>query len=131
MDLYELQFGKIIILQDDIAEVIINDGIEMDLAMVETYHDFLIDHLVSPFSLLINKINAYTYNFEAQKKIATLPEIKAMAIVAYNRMTEHSTQALINFPRDNRWNVQIFNQRDKALNWLHSQPAASQPANQP
>ena len=35
MELHELPFAKIIILRDDIAEVMINDGVRMDTAMVE------------------------------------------------------------------------------------------------
>jgi len=54
----------------------------MTLDMVEEYHAFLLAHLVSPFSLLINKINSYSYNFDAQINLATLKEIKAMAVVA-------------------------------------------------
>ena len=37
MNLYELPFAKIIILRNDIAEVIINDGIEIDPIMVHQY----------------------------------------------------------------------------------------------
>jgi len=44
MDLHELPFAKIIILREDIAEVIINDGIKMDSEMVDQYHDFLLSH---------------------------------------------------------------------------------------
>lgn len=60
MDLYELSFAKIIILRDDIAEVMINDGVLMDVDMVAKYHEFLLAHLHAPFSLLINKINSYS-----------------------------------------------------------------------
>ncbi|MFC1588898.1 hypothetical protein ACFL3P_01355 [Pseudomonadota bacterium] len=77
MDLHELSFAKIIILHKDIAEVIINEGVEMTEEMVDQYHAFLISHLKQPFALLINKINAYTYNFAAQEKLATLDEISA------------------------------------------------------
>ena len=96
MDLHELSFAKIIILRDDIAEVMINDGIEMNPGMVDQYHDFLLSHLRSPFALLINKVNAYTYSFEAQQKLAS-------------------------FPRDEDWNISIFPDHDQALGWLISE----------
>ena len=64
ISLYILPFAKIIILSDSIAEVIINDKIEMTLAMVEQYHEFLLAHLVSPFSLLINKVNNYNRSYK-------------------------------------------------------------------
>ena len=121
MDLHELSFAKIIILRDDIAEVMINDGVRMNEEMVEQYHDFLLSHLRAPFSLLVNKINSYTYDFHAQEKLATLKEINAMAVVAYNRVTKITTETLASYPRDVKWNLEIFSNRDDALAWLLSE----------
>ena len=118
MKLCELPYAKIILLRDDIAEVIINEGVEMDGGMVDDYHEFLLTNLTSPFSLLINKINSYAYDFEAQKKLATLDQINAMAVVAYSRSTKIATQTLISFPRDHEWNLKLFDDRTEALNWL-------------
>ena len=125
MDLNELPFAKIIILRHDIAEVIINDGVKMDIAMVEQYHDFLLSHLRAPFSILVNKINSYTYDFDAQEKLATLKEINAMAVVAYNPVTEITTEILASYPRNVKWNLRIFSNRDDALTWLLSEQELS------
>ena len=125
MDIHELPFAKIIILRDDIAEVMINDGVKMDIAMVEQYHDFLLSHLRAPFSLLVNKIHSYTYDFDAQEKLATLKEINAMAVVAYNPVTEITTETLASYPRNVKWNLRIFSNRDDALTWLFSQQELS------
>ena len=121
MDLYELPFAKIIILRDDIAEVMINEGVQMDAGMVQQYHAFLLSHLQHPFSLLINKVNAYSYDFDAQEKLATLEEIRAIAVVAYNRVSRIATETLASFPRAVKWNLKIFSNREKALNWLEAQ----------
>ena len=121
MSHYTLDFGEIIILQDDIAEVIIHEGVEMDDAIVDQYHAFLLMHLQSPFSLLINKINPYTYTFSAQLKLANLPQIHAMAVVAYNRVTEMTTESLNNMPREYSWNLKVFNNKDVALDWLKAE----------
>ena len=56
MDLHELPFAKIIILQDDLAEVLIDEGVVMNAQMVAQYHEFLLSHLQAPFALLINKL---------------------------------------------------------------------------
>jgi len=121
MDLHELPFAKIIILSEDIAEVIINDGVEMNTDMVDQYHDFLLSHLHAPFALLVNKVNSYSYNFEAQQNLATLKEINAMAVVSYNRSTTLATKNLAAFPRNEKWNISIFSSRDEALSWLVSE----------
>jgi hypothetical protein len=118
---FELPFAKIIILYDDIAEVIINDGIEMDMKIVEQYHEFLLSHLCPPFFLLINKVNDYTYDFDAQIKLATLKEINAMAVVAYNKVTKLTTESLTTYPRSKKWNLKVFSNRDEALVWLLSE----------
>ena len=121
MDLYELPFAKIIVLRDDIAEVMINDGVIMDMSMVQQYHDFLLSHLRAPFSLLVNKVNAYSYDFDSQEKLATLKEINAMAVIAYNRVTRIATENLASFPRDVKWNLRIFSNREEAMAWLLSE----------
>ena len=129
MEKYDLPFAKIIVLSDDLAEVIINDGIDMDLAMVNEYHKFLLSHLKAPFSLLINKINSYSYNGEAQEKIATLKEINSMAVVSYKNSTTVTTQDLVSFPRDVEWNLEIFSNREDALGWLKSNQSRSNKVN--
>jgi len=118
MNLHELSFAKIIILHDNIAEVIVDEGIVMDLRMVDEYHKLLLTHLVAPFSLLINKVNSYTYDFQAQTKLANLEEIDAMAVVAYNRVTQITTETLASYPRSKQWNLKVFSNRDEALKWL-------------
>ena len=118
MDLYELPYAEIIILHDNIAEVMINEDVKMDLEMAEHYHEFLLSHLRPPFLLLINKINSYTYDFDAQLKLATLKEINAMAVVAYDRITRITTETLASYPRSEKWNLKVFSNRDEAMNWL-------------
>lgn len=118
MNLYELPFAKIIILDENIAEVIINEAIVMDSHMVDEYHEFLLSHLNAPFSLLVNKVNSYTYDFSAQTKLANLEEINVMAVVAYNRITKITTESLASYPRNKQWNLKVFSNRRDALEWL-------------
>lgn len=118
MKLYELPFAKIIILHDNIAEVIIDEGIVVDSQMIDEYHKFLLTHLDAPFSLLINKVNSYTYDFPAQTKLANLEEINSMAVVAYNRVTQITTETLASYPRSKQWNLKVFSDREQALEWL-------------
>ncbi|MEM5565247.1 hypothetical protein WNY78_09030 [Psychroserpens sp. AS72] len=118
MKVFILPFGKINIIHNTIAEVIINEGVVMDLDMVNQYHDFLLQNLKSPFSLLVNKENSYSYKFDAQLKIANLSEIKSMAVVIYNLSADMATQILIDINKGNDWNIKLFNERQMALDWL-------------
>jgi len=118
MELHKLDFANIVILRSDIAEVVVHDGIEITQIMVDQYHDFLLQHLVAPFSLLINKLHSYTYDFSAQKSIANLEQIKAIAVVVYNEVSKASTDSIIKFPREKQWNIEMFSGREMALEWL-------------
>lgn len=118
MNKHLLSFGEITVLQEDIAEVIVNDRVEFNLEMVGEYHELLLNVMKHPFSLLINKLNSYTYTFEAQKHLANLTQINAIAIVSYSKMTELTTKSLISIPREVEWKIKIFNNREVALKWL-------------
>mgnify|MGYP000339053195 CR=1 FL=1 len=78
------------------AEVIVDEGIEINEALVNEFHDFLLQKLAAPFSLLINRKNSYSYTFKAQMAIGKLDEIKAMAVVADTSGGYMSTETLIN-----------------------------------
>ena len=119
MKIYKLSFGNISIIEKNIAEVIVNEGFVIDEVMVDEFHDFLLDHLQSPFSLLINKKYSYSYNFEAQRIIGNLKQIKAKAVVVGTSGGLMSTETLININAHSKWNVKLFHKRDEALSWLY------------
>lgn len=122
MEQHELSFLKIIILRADIAEVIVNEGVELNIEMINEYHEFLLSHLKSPFSLLINKINAYTYDFDAQRALGTLDELNVISVVVYNELSEMNINNLAtNVPRSVPWNMQMFATREDALHWIFSE----------
>ncbi len=121
MNTFQLDFGNITILEPHFAEVIINDGIVMNKTMVDAYHDFLLSHLEAPIFLLINKKHSYTYDFEAQKSIANLSAIKAIAVVIHSHITAMATEIVININRENDWNIELFDSREAALHWLKNQ----------
>lgn len=128
MQIYNLQFATIVALQDQIAEVIIRRDIELDLAMVETFHEFLRDHFTAPMAILINKKYVHTYTFEAQQELATIPEISAIGILTYSALSQEFSRAMINQPRSTPWNAELFEARDPALEWIAAQLNLEQPA---
>ncbi|NTS77283.1 hypothetical protein HR060_10445 [Catenovulum sp. SM1970] len=113
-----LGFGTINLLKENLAEVIIDEGVEMDLAMVNQYHQALLTNLTPPFDIVINKLNAYTYTFEAQLELGTLAEIDRLAVITYNSIAKVSTENLAKFPRNKAWNVEFFSDRQDAIDWL-------------
>ena len=120
MTSHRLSFGEIIILKENLAEVIVDDGVEMDMDMVEEYHDFLLSYLSKPILLLVNKKHSYSYTGEAQLNIADLEEIKAIGVVSYSKPAMSSTTLLNSIPREHPWTLKLFDDKKTALHWLES-----------
>lgn len=120
MNIHNLPFGVITIIENDIAEVVIFDGIELDDKYVNQFHSFLEDHFDSNIFLLINKKNSYTYTFDAQKMIGAVDKINAIAVVAYNSSGDLSTKVLKQINKK-ALNLKLFITREEALIWLHKQ----------
>ena len=121
MSSYKLSFGTINILQSNLAEVIVDEGIIMDVAHVDEYHHFLLNNLEPPFCLLINKKYSYAYTFNAQKNIVHLEEMNSIAVVARTSGAVMSTETLININGNIYRNIKLFQDREDALIWLHKE----------
>ncbi|MEJ2212529.1 MAG: hypothetical protein P8Y20_00315 [Gammaproteobacteria bacterium] len=113
-----LSFAEINLLKDNLAEVIVDEGVEMTSAMVDEYHKYLLDNLTAPFLLLVNKLHSYSYDAEAQYKLGNLKEIDRMAVVSYRLSSTTATEQLTELPWNCDWNLQIFTDRETALSWL-------------
>ncbi len=119
MKLYQLSFAKMITIRDDIVELIVNDSVEVDSTMVDEYNAVLRSISNTPLSVLVNKINNYSYTFEAQSKIPSLEIINATAVVTYSNASRVTTAILDDItPADRKWNMRLFSDRDVALAWL-------------
>lgn len=118
MELYELSFCKIDVLQKDIAEVIVNEGIDIDMEMVDEIHHCFLSIFTHSFSLLINKKNSYSTQLDALIKFGTLKAINKIAIFAPNKMAKLSADFSADIPSSAVLNIQVFTDRDEALTWL-------------
>ena len=121
MTVNRLSFATIEILSSDLAEIIIDDGIEVDLEMLTEYHNWISQTLSDPCMLLINKVNSYAYSFNAQLTLTTLKQVKATAVVTYDAAKISSTEVLASLPRERAWNLKLFTTKDEALLWLKTQ----------
>ncbi len=119
-----LSFAEIRNIDPQICEVIINDGVEIDAAMVEECHEFLRANAQLTSALLINKKNDYTYSFAAQQNLLDLPHIKAMAFVVYKESTRRVVELLSLVPKQYPWNIKIFTEYEKAIDWLQNELAS-------
>lgn len=114
-----LPFGKVNIIQNNIAEAIIDDSVVINLEKLTLFHKALLAHFKNQrFSLLVNKVNSYTYEFEAQRNVGKLKEIDKTAIVAYSQNAKLASIIIMGINKDKDWNVKMFVDRQDAMDWL-------------
>lgn len=120
-----LSFGFINILSENIAEIIINNNVVITLEMVDEYDQFLAEHFKGDFGLLINRINHYSYTFEAKLSIDSLEGLKAMAVVYYNEMSKESTNNILQTREVDNFNLKLFSGLElgwqSGLDWLNKE----------
>ncbi|MDO5968784.1 hypothetical protein Q4Q35_03110 [Flavivirga aquimarina] len=115
----KLSFATAYIIRNNLAELIVNEGIEVDEVMVDEIHDFLLTNLEAPFSLFVNKKHSYSYTFQAQRKIVSLDEISTIAIVVTSSGALMSAEMLMNISGDLAQKIKVFQEREEALTWLN------------
>ncbi|SFD16611.1 hypothetical protein [Algibacter pectinivorans] len=118
MGIFKLSFGTITILQNNLAEVIVDEGIVMDDCSVAEFHKFIVNKLEAPCGLMVNKKYSYTYTFSAQKRIGVLKEIEHVAVVTQTSAGIMSTQTLLNVSGFIEETTRLFQDREEALIWL-------------
>lgn len=118
MKSYKLSFGSIFILRNDLAEVIVDEGVEMNVDQAKEYLNFLYMHLEAPFSLLLNKKNSYSYTFEAQKLIVSNDKIKKLAVVVGSTGALMASETLLSLKQNGNWHTEFFRTREEAVLWL-------------
>ena len=122
---HTLSFANINILSDSVAEVIVNQGVEISLEMSEEYNDFLCEQFPNKFALLVNKVNQYDFSFEAKLSMASHENLKAIAVITYNNESKQSVEKLAAMRHLDGWNLKVFDGlnlgREDGLAWLQSE----------
>jgi len=119
MDWHRLSFGKVIIIHSQVAEVIVDEGVDININMVDEIHNYLLSIFAGTFSLLINKSNAYSTQLDALMKFGTLAVIDKIAIFAPNKLAQLSADFSATIPSSATLNIQVFINREDALLWLN------------
>jgi len=122
---HRLSFGYFTLLAEDIVEVTIDEGIELSLEMIEECDVFFKAHIFGDFGMLINRINEYTYSYEAQLSIGSYNGLKAIAFVYYSDESKVLIEAVKLARAYDNWNSRVFSGLDlewqKAFQWLKNQ----------
>jgi len=122
---HRLSFASVKLINPNIAEVIVDEGVVISMEMVEEYEAFLGQTFQSEFALLVNKINLYDYSFEAKLSIGSHEKLKAIAVVYYNESAEKKASEIANLRQIDGWNVRFYSGLElgwqEGVNWLEEE----------
>jgi len=122
---HRISFADINIISDCIAEIIIDEEVEVSLEMVEEHDNFLACIFKGKYGVLVNKINNYTYSPEAQFIMGSIENIVAIAVVNYNEQGKQTSKALADKRMIDQLNVRTFSGLDlgwqEANSWLQNE----------
>ena len=127
MQKYRLSFAHINIINNQIAEIIVDDGVVVSLEMVEEHDDFLTSIFDGECGILVNKIDSYHYSPEAQLIMGSIENIVAVAVVNYTTQDKQSSKEIIDKRFMDQLNIKIFSGlelgRQQAITWLQQELA--------
>ena len=108
MEFHKFSFGKIGVLRKEIAEIIIDEGTDINIAMVDEIHRYLLSIFTHSFSLLINKTNSYSTQLDALIKFGTLSTINKIAVYTPNKLAKRSADFAADIPTSTELNIQFL-----------------------
>lgn len=118
MEIYRISFAKICILHSTLAEITVDNGVDINLQMVDEIHDSLLSLFKESFSLLINKSNSYSSQLDALIHFGTLDTLNKIAVFAPNKLALMSAEFSATIPSSAALNIEVFTEREDALVWL-------------
>jgi len=118
MEIHQISFAKVCVLSNDLAEITVDSGADINLNMVNELHQLLLSLFCDSFSLLINKSNSYSTQLDALIHFGTLPAIDKIAIFAPNKLAKMSANFSATIPSSAVLTIEVFTERDDALEWL-------------
>ena len=119
MDVHQISFAKITVLRNDLAEIVVDNGVDINVKMVDEIHHCFLSIFSHTFSLLINKTNSYSTQLDALMQFGTLASINKIAIFAPNKMARMSADFSATIPSSKSLNIEVFIDRNDAILWLH------------
>lgn len=122
---YRLSFANIDVISDNISEIIVDEGAEVTLEMCEEYDNFLLELFPHPFTTIVNKINDFTYTYEAALQLESLENCVATAVIVYSKRAENQANNFKSIRKQDNLNIHIFSGLDlgrrKSIEWVEGE----------
>ncbi|KZM38769.1 MAG: hypothetical protein ACPGUE_10370 [Marinomonas sp.] len=116
MLLGELPFGTFEEVEPKVMEITINQGVQVSEKNIEEIEQGLLEKYQDKYALLINRKNAYSHGHESLARIGELKNVSAIAILVYSEPSLMAAKIHLVYSN----NVQIFTNRNAAINWLRN-----------
>lgn len=118
-------FGQIEFISENIIEIIIKQNLEITLESMDEYEDLMSKYVSGNYAVLVNRINRYSFTFEAMLCVGSAENLKAAAIISYDNNNEPHTENLKSIRHMDNLNIKEFSGlelgREKAIKWLEEQ----------
>ncbi len=118
-------FGQIEFISENIIEIIIKQNIEITLESMDEYENLMSKYVSGNYAVLVNRINRYSFTFEATLCVGSAENLKAAAIISYDNNNEPHTENLKSIRHMDNLNIKEFSGlelgREKAIKWLEDQ----------
>ena len=124
---FTTSFGHVKIISSNIAEIVINHGIEISLEVMEEYETLMNKHFTDHYATLINRINNYSYAYEVLLCIGSIKNLKAVAVINYGIENKQQAKDISAVHHVDNLNIKLFSGlelgRDNAIDWLKGELA--------
>lgn len=122
---HQLDFGRINIINNNIAEIVINKDVDLSIEMMEQCEKIYSECFTGNFGLLVNKINGYRYMYETMLTVGSNTKMKAIAIVNYNNEGLTQSNRIIKLREMDELNIKNFSGLElgwqQAFDWLNKE----------
>jgi len=122
MEKYRLSFAQINIINDCIAEVIFDEGIDISIEMMEEVEILISNFFKNNFGIIVNKIYSYTYSLGATLNMGSMERMKSIAVINYTKEGIAITQDIVNIRATDKLNIKQFHGLELgwqlAFDWL-------------
>ena len=118
---FEIEFCTLKVIEYRILEIIVNEGINLDLEKVNVLHETFERELEEPYGILVNTINNFSYSLEAINHIANHPYVYCVARLNYSEtaeLTSSYVKKTVKETMGNTFSIENFQNRLGALEWL-------------
>ncbi|MGH1439394.1 MAG: hypothetical protein ACRBBR_04705 [Cellvibrionaceae bacterium] len=116
--MHKLSFCNVTVINTDTVEITFDNGVEINLDMVNEFWDFIETKMPGKISVILNKSTSYSYEFDASIALSESDRIKNIAVVCYDEISATASEYMKKSFNKSGKNIKIFHTKKEALDWL-------------